>query len=109
MRAYERLDTIVRFLLIVLLGLLPFFFVPLTWVSATQAKIALASLILALVAILWIVARFLEGAVRIPWTSILITSAALPLIYAISTALSGSSSVSLVGSGIESDTLAFVA
>ncbi len=108
MQASEGLDNKVRTLLITLIGLFPFFFIPLSWVTLVQAKILLLSLVLMVAGIMWFIARFREGGVKLPWTSALIAAILVPLAYAISAACAGFKSVSLVGSGVDTDTLAFV-
>src|SRR3989344_5669532 len=108
MPLYERFDAIARWLLIGLVGFLPFFFIPITWISVTQGKIALTSLTLFVVALLWGIARYLEGGVRIPWSVTIVASALIPIAYAFSTAVHGLQPLSLVGNGVESDTLALV-
>src|SRR3989344_5873099 len=108
MQSFERLDSISRWLLISLAGLLPFFILPLSWITTAQSKIALSAILVLIAAVLWIIARIMEGGVRLPWNLTLGAVALLPLSYAISTVVSGASPVSLVGTGLESDTLAFV-
>ena len=108
MQSFERLDSISRWLLISLAGLLPFFILPLSWITTAQSKIALSAILVLIAAVLWIIARIMEGGVRLPWNLTLGAVALLPLSYAISTVVSGASAVSLVGTGLESDTLAFV-
>lgn len=108
MRTFERLDDVVRWLLVILLGLLPFFFIPVQWADTVQSKVVLAASILLVAAVPWIVARFLEGSTRVPWTFTMGAAVLVPLVYAVSTALAGFTSVSLVGAGVESDTLALV-
>ncbi len=102
------LDTLARFLLVGLFTLLPFFFIPLTWLTSLQSKMILASVILGLVAVLWATARAREGGGRLPWNMLFATSALVPVAYAISAAVNGFSSLSIVGTGIEPDTLAVV-
>lgn len=108
MRTFERLDGIARWILTALVGLLPFFFVPVAWLSTAQSKIGLAAVALCVAAILWLVARVMEGGVRLPWSSFIAAAALLPLVYAISTVVAGATQLSMVGSGLEADTLAFV-
>ncbi len=104
----SRLDMIARMLLIALFTLLPFFFFPVTWLTALQSKVIVASVILGLVAILWIIARVMEGGGRLPWNMLFGASALVPIAYAISTAVNGFASISTTGSGVDPDTLAIV-
>ncbi len=102
------IDSIAGAFLIGLFALIPFFFFPVTWLTALQSKIIVASVILCIVAILWTVARVMEGGGRLPWNMLFAASAFVPVAYALSAAVNGFSSVSLVGTGVESDTLAVV-
>lgn len=105
----ERLDGWVRVILIALIGLLPFAFVPVSWVFVTQVKVALVAIALMIAGVLWLIARISDRALKLPWTSALIAAIFVPLVYAISAALTGFQSVSLIGGALESDTLALVA
>lgn len=101
------LDKIAQWGMVVLITLLPVFFIPLVWVTIVQAKVILIAILLLVTAIAWISARFLEGSVRIPASLILASGLLIPFAYACSVAFSGLAQVSLVGSGVEQDTLAF--
>ncbi len=104
----SRLDAIARVLLIALFALLPFFFFPVTWLTALQSKILVASVLLGLVAIVWATARAREGGGRLPWNMLFAASALVPVAYAVSAAVNGFASISLVGTGVEPDTLAII-
>ncbi len=101
------LDRIAQWSMVLLISLLPIFFVPLVWVALVQAKVILIAILLLVTAIAWISARFIEGSVRIPASLILASGLLIPFAYACSVAFSGLAQVSLVGSGVEQDTLAF--
>jgi tetratricopeptide (TPR) repeat protein len=105
----ERLDGTVRFLLLGILTLAPVFYVPLDWMLAVQAKVLVTSLVLVLVAVLWGFARFAERSLTLPRAGMTLAVLFLPLVYLASAIVDGFRSVSLVGSGVESDTVAFVA
>ena len=109
MPSHEKLDTIARWLIVTLLGLVPFFFLPISWVTVSQSKMLFASLVLFATFVLWVIARVKEGRLRVPHLFLFASALALALMYALSTAFSGFGVASLVGSGAESDTLAFVA
>lgn len=104
----SRLDSIARMLLIALFALLPFFFVPVTWLTALQSKVLVAAVLLGLVAIVWAIARVHEGGGRLPWNMLFAASALVPVAYAVSAAINGFASISLVGTGVEPDTLAII-
>lgn len=93
--------------MLLLISLLPIFFIPLLWVTLVQAKVILIVLLLLVAAVTWIAARFVEGSVRIPGSLLLVGGVLIPLAYASSVAFSGIAQISLVGSGVEQDTLAF--
>ena len=103
----SKLDLVAQWSMLLLISLLPIFFVPLLWVTLVQAKVILIVFFLLLAAVTWIAVRFIEGSVRIPGSLLLLCGVLIPLAYASSVAFSGVSQVSLVGSGIEQDTLAF--
>ena len=100
-------DRIAQWSMILLIGFLPIFFVPVPWVTIVQAKAALVAIFLAIAAVSWLAARLIDGNVRIPASLVLLAGLFLPAAYAISVAVSGLAQVSLVGSGVEQDTLAF--
>ena len=100
-------DTIARWSMLLLISLLPVFFVPLLWVTLVQAKVIFIVFLLLVAAVAWIAARFFEGSVRIPASLLLAGGVLVPLAYAFSVAFSGVAQISLVGSGVEQDTLAF--
>ena len=103
----ELLDRIAQWSMLLLISLLPIFFVPLLWVTLIQAKVVLIVFLLLVAAAAWIAARFVEGSVRVPASLLLVSGVLIPLAYALSVAFSGAAQISLVGSGVEQDTLAF--
>lgn len=108
MNTAERLDNAVRYVIIALLFALPFFFIPVAWISVVQAKIVLAALLLSIASILWLLARLLDGTVLIPSTLLLWSACIVPLVYAVSAGIHGFTPTSLLGNGTDTDTLAFV-
>ena len=101
------LDKIAQWSMVVLISLLPIFFIPVVWVTIVQAKVILIVLLLLIAAVAWVSARFVEGSVRVPASLVLASGLIIPFAYAFSVAFSGFSPISLVGSGVEQDTLAF--
>ena len=93
--------------MILLVGLLPIFFVPITWITTVQAKASLVAVLLLVATISWVIARFLEGTIKVPASLVLAAGLLMPLVYAISVVVSGVTQLSLVGTGVEQDTLAF--
>ncbi len=90
-----------------LISLLPVFFIPIVWVTMAQAKMILIVCLLLVAAVAWVSARFIEGGVRVPASPLLVGGLFIPLAYVCSVAFSGAAQISLVGSGVEQDTLAF--
>jgi len=101
-------DAKARWILITLFALLPSFLLPLPWVAVAQSKMLLAGVALLVALLAWAIARVLQGAVHIPRSSLLYIGLLLPLAYVISTAVSGWTNTSLVGQGLEQDTLVAV-
>ena len=99
-------DALARWALLLAFGLLPFFFIPLPWVTIAQSKVALIGILLILSLLGWIVSRFIAGTIGVPAIKVLIAAATLPLAYLISVLVSGTTTISLVGTGVEQDTLA---
>lgn len=101
-------DTISRWVLIVFFALVPAFIIPVPWTAIAQSKVVLTVGVLILVLISWAIARVAAGSVRTPRSSLLFVVLLLPIAYVISTAVSGWTNASLVGQGIEQDTLVAV-
>ncbi|MDO8522404.1 MAG: tetratricopeptide repeat protein [bacterium] len=103
----SKLDRIAQWCMVLLIGLLPIFFIPILWITTVQVKAFLVAVLLIIATVTWAIARFKEGSIRVPNNLILAAGLLMPLVYAISVAISGLSQVSLVGTGVEQDTLAF--
>lgn len=93
--------------MVLLISLLPIFFIPVLWVTTMQAKVILIAPLLLVAVVSWVAARFNEGSVRVPTSLIVAGGLLIPLAYACSVLFSGAAQISLVGSGVEQDTLAF--
>jgi tetratricopeptide (TPR) repeat protein len=103
----SRFDRIAQWCMVLLIGLLPIFFVPIAWITTIQAKASLVAVLLVIATICWIIARFSDGNIKIPSNLVLAAGLLMPLVYAISVVMSGVGQISLVGTGVEQDTLAF--
>lgn len=101
-------DAKARWILIALFALLPSFFLPLPWVAVAQSKMLLAGAALVVALLAWAISRILQGAIHVPRSPLLYIGLLLPLAYVISTGVAGWASSSLVGQGLEQDTLAAV-
>jgi Tfp pilus assembly protein PilF len=101
-------DATARWLLIALFALLPAFVLPLPWAAVAQSKMLLAGGVLIVALVAWAIARIIDGTIHVPRSWLLYVGLLLPLAYVISTAVGGWTNTSLVGQGIEQDTLAAV-
>ncbi|MCR4281005.1 MAG: tetratricopeptide repeat protein [Candidatus Kaiserbacteria bacterium] len=104
----SKLDRIAQWCMVLQIGLLPIFFIPITWITTVQAKSSLIAVILVIATLAWTIARFKEGSVKVPSSLVLAAGLLMPLVYALSVMVSGVGQLSLVGTGVEQDTLAFV-
>lgn len=104
----SKLDRIAQWCMVLLIGLLPIFFIPITWITTVQAKSSLIAVILVIATLVWTIARFKEGSIKLPSSLVLAAGLLMPLVYALSVMVSGVGQLSLVGTGVEQDTLAFV-
>lgn len=102
------LTSIVQWCAALLIGLLPFFFLPLSWVAVIQAKVLLVSILVIVATIAWAYARILERSVSLPRSPLAISVKALAVVYAISAIMTGAASTSLVSGFGDLDTLASV-
>ena len=102
-------DGVARILLIILAALVPFSLIPLPYAAVSQGKVLILASIFTLALLIWAYARLSEGALHVPRSVLLYVSALLPIAYLLSTVVTGWSSLSLVGAGLEQDTLAAVA
>lgn len=101
-------DTFSRWVLIILFAALPIAVVPVPWTAISQGKVLLAGTFLVLALIAWAVTRLIEGSIRSPRSMLLFAVLLLPLAYVISSVASGWANSSLVGQGVEQDTLVAV-
>lgn len=107
-RGFAFADGIARMLLIGLAFLFPFFVIPLPFVTVQQSKVLLLCLALAVAVVIWAFARIAEGVVHVPRSWLVYAALLLPVAYLASTIVTGWSAMSLVGYGVEQDTLASV-
>ncbi len=101
-------DAFARSALIGFFALIPIFVLPYQWAVIPQGKVLLVALVAIIVVVAWATARFFEGAVTLPKSALLYVGILLPIAYVISTGVAGWHSVSLVGQGVEQDTLVAV-
>jgi tetratricopeptide (TPR) repeat protein len=104
-RAGFDLDTLARRALIALCALAPFFYIPVAGVTVFQAKALLSALLLLVAALSWALARYADREVRVPHFAVVAAALAPPLAYLVSALVHGFGSFSLVGTGVEQDTL----
>ncbi|MEK7509571.1 MAG: tetratricopeptide repeat protein [Patescibacteria group bacterium] len=101
-------DGIAHWALISFCALFPVFLLPYPWAAVAPSKVILATAVAVIVILAWMIARLFEGTLRTPKAMLLYAGLLLPLAYVISTAAAGWNTFSLVGHGIEQDTLAAV-
>lgn len=106
---YQRIfDPVAAWVLTIGIGLLPFSFAPLPWITVGQSKVLFAAGLLALAAIAYAAGRVVERHARLPRDLMLPAAALLPLAYLASVAATGGAAISVAGYGLEPDTLAMV-
>ncbi|MDP3957946.1 MAG: tetratricopeptide repeat protein [bacterium] len=93
--------------LIVLGFLLPVFFLPLAGIGVEMAKGALVAVVALVAFALWLLGRLVDGKFDIPKNLALLAGVLLGLALLVASVVSGAPSVSLVGSGFDTDTFAF--
>lgn len=96
------------FISLVLIFLLPIFFIPGGALAIDSAKSALFSLGTVLMALTFLFESWRQGGVVWPKHYIVTTVAALPLVYLLSALLSTPSSLSLIGYGLEVGTFGYI-
>ncbi len=102
------LDGVARLIIAVGVAALPFFVIPITWMAVPQSKMLLIVGVVISAGILWAIARLFEGVVHLPRSALLYAGLFLVVAYALSAGFAGFPGNSLVGQGIEQDTLAAV-
>jgi len=101
-------ENVARWSVLLLLFLLPFFFVPSAWVGIAGVKMLLAVLATVIGVLAWTLASFNDGALRLSKNTLLFAVALVPLAYFVSTLATGASDASFFGT-VEQDTVAAVA
>ena len=101
-------DATARYALLALLALSPVFIVPVTGVTVPQGKFLFLAVALTLVMVAWFAARMSEGYVSVPRSPILAAALLLPVVYGVSSVLSGAFFSSFVSGLGEQDTLAMI-
>ncbi|MBL4644248.1 MAG: hypothetical protein JKX80_00085 [Candidatus Pacebacteria bacterium] len=101
----ERLDSIARIILFIVVFLLPLAVLPATWLPLPMVKMAILSFGVLSSLILWSIARLNEHKVEFPSTNVLWTALLLVVGYFLTSILSSNIIQSLVGFGFERDTV----
>lgn len=99
------LDQVARWGLVFFVAVLPFFVIPAAWASVAEAKIIFTACVILVVALVWVVARIMEGTFSIPKSPILVAGVLLPIAYMVSAVVSKGSAVSFVSSSTVQDTV----
>lgn len=87
--------------------LLPFFFLPVSWISISQAKTILIAVTAVVATVSWVAHVLSEGRAQLPRSSLLFAAALVPLAYFVSAFATGASWTSFVG-GVQQDTVVAV-
>jgi len=101
----NKLSIISKFLLIILIFVLPIFFIPTSWSTIPQAKMLIVSVFVFLALIFWTISRLYKGSISFPASFIILFSLLLPAAYFTSALFSGHSDSSFMGAGVERDTV----
>ncbi|PCI90306.1 hypothetical protein COB18_00950 [Candidatus Kaiserbacteria bacterium] len=101
----ERLDTIARNIIVVIVFLLPLIALPTDWIPFAFVKSGFFALGIFTSLMLWSVARLKEHKVEFPQSNILWTAVLLVVGYFLAAILSGNVIQSLIGFGFERDTV----
>ncbi len=101
----NKLDSISLGIISVVVFLVPIFFIPIIFIPLQETKTILLVAGVLIAVILWTIARLKEDSVTIPNEKFIIPLILLPFIALLSSFFSGDISNSLVGQGIETDTV----
>src|SRR3989344_3900396 len=89
MQYLARSDALARWAVFILFALLPFFFIPVPWVSVPQAKIILSTIVAIVALLAWIATSLNESKLRTSLTPLLIMAALVPIAYLVSALATG--------------------
>lgn len=105
MQYLARAESVARWSVFLLFLLVPIFFVPAPWMSIVQSKILLATIIVTVGFLAWVVNTLDTSRLRFPKSPLLIAAALIPIAYLISAIATGASWASFVGDGRGQDTV----
>ena len=105
MQYLARSDALARWAVFILFALLPFFFIPVPWVSVPQAKIILSTIVAIVALLAWIATSLNESKLRISLSPLLIMAALVPIAYLVSALATGATWESFVGQESSQDTV----
>ena len=91
MENYIRSEAFARRSVFVLFAFLPFFFVPVQWVSVAQAKIIFATVISVVAFLAWLSKSLRESRFRVPFSPLLLAAVLIPVAHLISAFATGAS------------------
>jgi tetratricopeptide (TPR) repeat protein len=99
-------DRLAAYVLIVVLGLSPLFFIPFVGVSVDVSKTYFLAFGAMLALVLWMIARMIEGTIYVPKSPVIVAAALIPAAFLISALFSPASQISLGGLFIANTTVA---
>ncbi|MBI4068548.1 hypothetical protein HY413_04065, partial [Candidatus Kaiserbacteria bacterium] len=105
MQYFSRAESVARWSVFLLFLLVPFFFVPVSWVGVAQAKMLLSVIAVTVGFLAWVAMSLRDSELRIPRSPLLIAALLIPLAYLVSALVSGPSWGSLIGEGGGQDTV----
>ena len=109
MQYFARAEAIARWSVFFLFLFVPFFFIPAPWISIVQSKALLATVVVTIGFLAWIMHVLDTTRFQFQKSPLLITAALIPLAYVVSAIATGASWLSIVGDGRGQDTvLSFV-
>lgn len=97
-----------RWCLLFSAALLPFFILPVPWVSVAQSKVLLLATLVFVAFASWLFMRLTESSLSVPKNVLLLSVSFLPVAYMVSAFASGGSIASFVSGSAEQDTVVIV-
>jgi len=102
------LGTLSTWVILGVVALLPFFFIPSVLFSFSFTKVFLVVLGVLIPFFLWLISRLKEGKLELPKGYLFLSALAVPLSYLLASLFSGVMKISFIGQGFEVDTFASI-
>ncbi len=98
------LGTLSTWVILIVVALLPFFFIPSVLFSFTFTKVFLVALGVLVPFFFWLISRLKEGKLELPKGYLFLSALIVPVSYLVASLFSGVMKISLIGQGFEVDT-----